>query len=61
MKRPIPEEALEEIRRRCDLVELVGEYLKLEKRGKNYVGLCPFTTKNPFTISPEKQLFHCFG
>ncbi|MGB4565095.1 MAG: DNA primase [Dethiobacteria bacterium] len=63
MKRPIPEEALEEIRRRCDLVELVGEYLKLEKRGKNYVGLCPFHhEKTPsFTISPEKQLFHCFG
>lgn len=59
----IPEAIVDEIRQRTDLISLVGEYLTLEKRGKNMVGLCPFhSEKTPsFTISPEKQLFHCFG
>lgn len=59
----IPEEIVDEIRQRTDLVSLVGEHLNLEKRGKNMVGLCPFHgEKTPsFTVSPEKQLFHCFG
>jgi DNA primase len=59
----IPEQTIDEIRQRCDLVGLVGEYLTLEKRGKNMLGLCPFhSEKTPsFTVSPEKQLFHCFG
>jgi DNA primase len=59
----IPEQTIDEIRQRCDLVSLVGEYLALEKRGKNMLGLCPFHgEKTPsFTVSPDKQLFHCFG
>lgn len=59
----IPEAIVDEIRQRTDLVSLVGEYLTLEKRGKNMIGLCPFhSEKTPsFTVSPEKQLFHCFG
>ncbi len=59
----IPETIVDEIRQRTDLVSLIGEYLTLEKRGKNMVGLCPFhSEKTPsFTVSPEKQLFHCFG
>ncbi len=63
MSRPIPENIIEEIRQRTDLVEVVSEYLKLERRGKNMVGLCPFhSEKTPsFTVSPEKQLYHCFG
>lgn len=63
MAQSIPENVVEEIRERTDLVDLVGEYLKLERRGKNMVGLCPFhNEKTPsFTVSPEKQLFHCFG
>ena len=63
MPQGIPEEIIDEIRQRTDLVGLIGEYLKLERRGKNMVGLCPFhTEKTPsFTVSPEKQLFHCFG
>ncbi len=63
MSRGIPENVVEEIRQRTDLVDLVGEYLKLDRRGKNMIGLCPFhSEKTPsFTISPEKQLFHCFG
>jgi len=61
--RSVNDQAIEEIRDRCDLVDLVGEYLGLEKKGKNYVGLCPFHhEKTPsFTVSPEKQLFYCFG
>ncbi len=63
MAQSIPENVVEEIRECTDLVDLVGEYLKLEQRGKNMVGLCPFhNEKTPsFTVSPEKQLFHCFG
>jgi len=63
MSQGIPENIVDEIRQRTDLVELVGDYLKLERRGKNMVGLCPFhSEKTPsFTVSPEKQLFHCFG
>jgi DNA primase len=63
MPQGIPEEIVDEIRQRTDLVGLIGDYLKLERRGKNMVGLCPFhSEKTPsFTVSPEKQLFHCFG
>ncbi len=61
--RGIPEEIIDDIRQSTDLVALTGEYIKLERRGKNMVGLCPFhNEKTPsFTVSPEKQLFHCFG
>lgn len=63
MPQGIPEEIVDEIRQRTDLVGLIGEYIKLERRGKNMVGLCPFhNEKTPsFTVSPDKQLFHCFG
>ncbi|MFU8794045.1 MAG: DNA primase [Dethiobacteria bacterium] len=63
MAQGIAEEIIDEIRQHTDLVVLVGEYLKLERRGKNMVGLCPFhNEKTPsFTVSPEKQLYHCFG
>ncbi|NLA11590.1 MAG: DNA primase [Firmicutes bacterium] len=63
MTQGIPEHIIDEIRQSCDMAGLVGEYLALEKRGKNMLGLCPFhNEKTPsFTVSPEKQLFHCFG
>ncbi len=63
MPQGIAEEIIDEIRRRTDLIALVGEYLKLERRGKSMVGLCPFhNEKTPsFTVSPDKQLYHCFG
>ena len=56
----------EEIKRvidSTDIVELVSEYVSLEKRGKNYVGLCPFHSENTpsFVVSPEKKLAHCFS
>ena len=53
----------EEIRRRADIVSLVGEYVTLRKAGRNYLGLCPFhREKTPsFTVSPDKQMFYCYG
>lgn len=46
-----------------DIVDLISEYIKLEKKGRNYLGLCPFhNEKTPsFTVSREKKIFHCFG
>jgi DNA primase len=59
----IPDEVIEEIRERADIIEVISEHVALKKAGKNYTGLCPFHhEKTPsFTVSPEKQLFHCFG
>ena len=59
----ISEEVIEEVRGRFDLVEVVSFYIDLKKAGKNFVGFCPFhSEKTPsFTVSPEKQIFHCFG
>ncbi|MFP3869476.1 MAG: DNA primase [Syntrophobacteria bacterium] len=56
-------EVIEEIRSKVNIVDVVGSYVSLRKQGKNYVGSCPFhTEKTPsFTVSDEKQLFHCFG
>lgn len=64
-KRPtlIPEDRIAAIRRAVDIVEIVSETVTLRKAGKNLVGLCPFhAEKTPsFTVSPDKQIFHCFG
>lgn len=59
----IPQEILDEIVARCDIVSVVGEYVPLKRRGSNYQGLCPFhNEKTPsFSVSPAKQIFHCFG
>ena len=59
----IPENKIEEIRITANAVDIISEYVQLRKRGKNYVGLCPFhNEKTPsFTVSDEKQIFHCFG
>lgn len=63
MRRHIPQEILEEIGHRIDIVELVNEYVPLKKTGRNYRGLCPFhTEKTPsFFVTPDKGIFHCFG
>ncbi|MBU4362576.1 DNA primase [bacterium] len=54
---------LEEIRNHCDIVDIISEYVHLKPAGKGFKGLCPFHgEKTPsFMVSPEKQLFHCFG
>ncbi|MBW1862186.1 MAG: DNA primase, partial [Deltaproteobacteria bacterium] len=55
--------AKEEIKRVADIAELIGQYVQIKKAGLNYMGLCPFhSEKAPsFTVSPAKQMFHCFG
>ena len=59
----IPEDKVSEIKNTANIVEVVSEVVLLKKTGKNYVGLCPFhSEKTPsFTVSPEKQIFYCFG
>ncbi|MFH2048471.1 MAG: DNA primase [bacterium] len=59
----IPQDTIEQIRQAVDIVQIIGEYLKLKKRGSRYLALCPFhTEKTPsFSISSEKQLYYCFG
>jgi DNA primase len=59
----IPEDKIAEIRRVVDIVEVISESVLLRKAGKNFSGLCPFhAEKTPsFTVSPDKQIFHCFG
>lgn len=63
MTRSIPEDAIEAVRNGNDIVEVVEEYVQLKRQGRNYVGLCPFhEEKTPsFTVSKEKQIYHCFG
>ncbi|EFK96720.1 protein containing DNA primase, DnaG // TOPRIM [sediment metagenome] len=55
--------AKEEIKRTVDIVELIGQFVQLKRSGQSYMGLCPFhSEKAPsFTVSPAKQMFHCFG
>jgi DNA primase len=59
----IPEAVIDAVLGQHDIVEVVGKTVHLVKRGKNLVGLCPFhSEKTPsFTVSPEKQSYHCFG
>ncbi len=59
----ISEDKIADIKNAADIVDIVSEAVILKKSGKNYLGLCPFhQEKTPsFTVSPDKQIFHCFG
>ncbi|WP_428244628.1 DNA primase [Eubacterium sp. Marseille-QA0814] len=57
------EDIIEQVRTENDIVEVIGDYVKLQKKGSSYFGLCPFhNEKSPsFSVSPNKQMYYCFG
>ena len=57
------EELVEEVRSRNDIVDVIGGYVRLQKKGNSYFGLCPFHNEKTgsFAVSPNKQMFYCFG
>lgn len=57
------EDIIEQVRTENDIVGVIGDYVKLQKKGSSYFGLCPFhNEKSPsFSVSPHKQMFYCFG
>lgn len=58
-----PEELVEEVRQKNDIVDVVSGYVRMKQRGANYVGLCPFHNEKTgsFSVSPSRQIFKCFG
>ncbi len=59
----IPQDIIEQVRQASDIVDIINQYVRLKKRGRNYQALCPFhVEKTPsFSVSQDKQIFHCFG
>ncbi len=59
----IAEEKINQIRQSIDIVDIISEYVQLKKHGRNYFGLCPFHGESTpsFSVSTDKQIFHCFG
>lgn len=57
------ETIIDEVRQSNDIVDIISQYVHLKRSGRNYFGLCPFhNEKSPsFSVSPDKQIFHCFG
>lgn len=57
------DELIEEVRQSNDIVDIISQYVHLTRKGRNYFGLCPFhNEKSPsFSVSPDRQIFHCFG
>lgn len=60
---PFPQNFLDELTARSDIVDVVGSYVQLTRRGANYFGLCPFHSEKTgsFSVSPDKQIYYCFG
>ncbi len=58
-----PDELIEEVRMKNDIVDVISGYVRIQKKGSSYFGLCPFhNEKSPsFSVSPSKQMFYCFG
>lgn len=58
-----PEEVIEEVRTRSDIVDIISGYVRLQKKGSSFFGLCPFHhEKSPsFSVAPQKEMYHCFG
>lgn len=56
-------DTIQDVKQRVDIVEVIGDYVVLKKRGKDFLGLCPFhAEKSPsFSVSPSKQMYYCFG
>jgi DNA primase len=63
MAERIAEEKVNEIRQAVEIVDVIGDFIQLKKQGRNYFGLCPFHGENSpsFSVSPDKQIYHCFG
>ena len=63
MAERIAEEKINQIRQAVDIVEVISDYVQLKKQGRNYFGLCPFHGESTpsFSVSIDKQIFHCFG
>ncbi len=59
----IPDSFVEEVRRRVDIVDVISEHVQLRRSGRSFVGLCPFHNERTpsFSVSPDRQLYHCFG
>ena len=59
----IPEATIDQVREATDIAQVIAQFIRLKKRGKNHLGLCPFhTEKTPsFNVNDERQIFHCFG
>ena len=57
------DELIEEVRSRNDIVDVIGGYVRLQKKGSSYFGLCPFHNEKTvsFSVTPGKQMFYCFG
>src|SRR5699024_6607535 len=59
----ISQDSIRKVQDRIDIIDIVGSFVKLKKRGVNYLGLCPFHNERTpsFTVSPSKEIYKCFG